>query len=183
MPGTGIRVFALDTSVWPRPRSRTLQGLRYERSPTQAVQGHSAVKVHAYSTLAWIPERGESWMLPVDSRWLRGKETAVAAGVEQVKLLDQHRSQAGMDVVVGDGSYGNHRFLGAVKDLSCVSVVRLRRDRVLYGVPGPYPGKGRPAGPKVAPAPVPSAIQWSNGARKQLERAARNRNSIVKVQW
>ncbi|MDP6495015.1 MAG: transposase [Dehalococcoidia bacterium] len=145
VPGTGVRVFALDTSVWPRPRSRTLQGLRYERSPTQAVQGHSTVKGHAYSTLAWIPQRGESWMLPVDSRRLVGKETAVAAGVEQVNLLHQHRSPAGVNVVVGDGSYGNHRFLGAVKDLSCVVVVRLRRDRVLYGVPGPYPGKGRPA--------------------------------------
>jgi hypothetical protein len=64
--------------------------------------------------------------------------------VEQVKTLCVNRPLALLDVVVGDGSFGNHLFLGGVKDLPCAVVVRLRCDRVLYGAPGPYRGQGRP---------------------------------------
>jgi hypothetical protein len=35
--------------------------------------------------------------------------------------------------------------LGWVRDLPCLVVVRLRRDRVLYRAPGPYTGRGPPA--------------------------------------
>ncbi len=62
----GVTVWAVATSVWPRPRTRTLAGLRYEQSPTQAIQKYSTVKGYAYSRLAWIPERQKSWALPVD---------------------------------------------------------------------------------------------------------------------
>jgi hypothetical protein len=144
VPSERASVFALDPSVWPRPRTRTLQGLRFERSPTQAVRGYSIVKGYAYSMLAWIPQRGKSWALPVDTRRIVGQQTAVEVGVEQVKTLCQNRPDACLDIIVGDGTFGNHRFLGSVKDLPCAVVVRLRRDRVLYGEPGPYQGKGRP---------------------------------------
>lgn len=144
VPSERVSVFALDPSVWPRPRTRTLQELRYERSPTQAIRGYSIVKGYAYSMLAWIPQRGKSWALPLDTRRIAGKQTAVEVGVEQVKTLCQNRPDACLDVIVADGAFGNHRFLGGIKDLSCAVVVRLRRDRVLYGEPGPYQGKGRP---------------------------------------
>ena len=144
VPGEGVSVFALDASVWPRPRTHTLPGLRYERSPTQAMGGYSIVKGYAYSTLAWIPQRGKSWALPLDTRRMLGEQTVVGVGVEQVKTLCQNRPDGLLDVIVGDGALGNHHFLGAVKDLPCAVVVRLRRDRVLYGEPGPYQGKGRP---------------------------------------
>ncbi len=137
-------VWALDTSVWPRPRTRTLEDLRYEQSPTQAIQTYSTVKGYAYSSLAWIPERGRSWALPVDTRRVVGHQTAVEVGVEQVKTLCAHRPVDVIDVIVGDGSYGNHRFLGALKDHPCTVIVRLRCDRVLYGAPPPYQGHGRP---------------------------------------
>ena len=72
-----------------------------------------------------------------------GKQTAVEVGIEQVKTLCTNRPQAKLDVIVADGSFGNHRFLGGVKYLPCAIVVRLRCDRVLYGEPGPYQGRGR----------------------------------------
>jgi hypothetical protein len=137
-------VWALDTSVWPRPRTRTLEDLRYEQSPTQAIQTYSTVKGYAYSSLAWIPERGRSWALPVDTRRVAGHQTAVEVGVEQVKTLCEHRPADVVDIIVGDGSYGNHRFLGALKAQPCTVIVRLRCDRVLYGVPPAYQGRGRP---------------------------------------
>ena len=49
-----------------------------------------------------------------------------------------------LHLVVGDGKYGNHEFLSPLKDEPCGVLVRLRRDRVLYGEPGQYSGRGRP---------------------------------------
>jgi len=144
VPTPGMTVFALDTSVWPRPHSRTLADLRYEQSPTEAVQSYATVQGYAYSSLAWIPERGRSWALPVDTRRVIGRQTVVDVGAEQVKTLCETRPADTRDVITADGSYGNHRFLGALKDHLCTVVVRLRSDRVLYRAAEPYAGRGRP---------------------------------------
>jgi len=144
VPAQGITIFALDTSVWPRPHTRTLAELRYEQSPTEAIQSYATVRGYAYSSLAWIPERGRSWALPVDTRRVVGRQTAVEVGVEQVKTLCDMRPADTRDVIAADGSYGNHRFLGALKDQPCTVVVRLRSDRVLYRTAEPYTGRGRP---------------------------------------
>ena len=61
------------------------------------------------------------------------------SSVYQVDLL--HKK---LEVIVGDGHYGNHQFLGGLKGLECARLVRLRKDRVLYGSPPPYRGHGRP---------------------------------------
>ena len=144
VPQDQVCVFALDPTVWPRPRSKTLEGLRYEQSPTQAVEKRSTVQGYAYSLLAWVPQRGKSWALPVDTRRMVGAQTAVEVGVEQVKDMCANRPENMLDVVVGDGSFGNHRFLSAIKHLPCAAVVRLRCDRILHREPGPYSGLGRP---------------------------------------
>ena len=58
-----------------------------------------------------------------------------------------------LHLIVGDCKYGNHRFLGPLKDEPCRALVRLpvrgtqtglRRDRVLYRETGPCSGMGRP---------------------------------------
>jgi hypothetical protein len=46
--------------------------------------------------------------------------------------------------IAADGAYGDHRFLGPLRHEPCGILARLRRDWVLYGVPGPYSGRGRP---------------------------------------
>ncbi|MFQ6101993.1 MAG: transposase [Anaerolineae bacterium] len=46
--------------------------------------------------------------------------------------------------MIADAKYGNHRFLAPLRDEPCGALVRLRRDRVLYGAPGAYSGRGRP---------------------------------------
>jgi hypothetical protein len=117
--------------------TRTLADLRYEQSPTKAIQSHATVQDYAYSSLAWIPERGRSWALPVATRRVIGRQTAVEVGVEQVKGLCETRPADTRDVITTDGSYGNHRFLGALKDQPCTVIVRLRSDRVLYGTADP----------------------------------------------
>ena len=97
--------------------------------------------------LAWIPEAHSSWALPISVKRIGSAETAVAVGIEQVKALCTCRAsekRQGLALVVADGKYGNHRFLGPLKHLACGKVARIRKDRVLYREPGDYQGKGRP---------------------------------------
>jgi hypothetical protein len=75
--------------------------------------------------LAWVFERGSSWGLPVSIRWAPSQQTDVEVGI-------------------ADAKYGNHRFLAPLKDEPCGVLVRMRRDRVLYGAPDAYSGRGRP---------------------------------------
>jgi hypothetical protein len=144
IPATATVCFALDSTVWPHPQARTLPERQYY---PLAGAGKPIVPGHAYSLLAWVAAPGSSWALPVSTERIAAGQTAVAVGVAQVERLCQ-QYQALPDppqvVVAGDGSYGNHHFLRGVRPLPCRVVVRLRRDRVLYRVPGPYAGRGRP---------------------------------------
>ena len=45
---------------------------------------------------------------------------------------------------MGDGHYGNHHFFGPLQALECAGLARMRRDRVLFGPPPAYGGRGRP---------------------------------------
>lgn len=136
VPG-GLQVFALDKSVWAHPRARTLSELGYERSPSRAIEGHSIVQGHPYSLLGWVPEVGQSWALPISTERVTPACNAVDTGVAQVHALCEARSvQADADdevvtVIAGDGSYGNHRFLGGIVPLvpAVVAVVRPRAVR------------------------------------------------------
>jgi hypothetical protein len=143
LPSREVVVMPIDTTVWPHPSARTLAGMVYEHSPTPAKGKHTAVKGHVYSLLTWTPARGESWSLPLSSVRLSPEETAVAMGVTQVKSVCQQQ-QDGLLAIVGDGKYGNHHFFSPLRDERCAVVARLRRDRVLYGLPPPYGGRGRP---------------------------------------
>src|SRR5262245_7505178 len=49
IPGQGVAVFVVDTTVWAHPSARTLSGLVYAPSPTRALKRHSIVQGHAYS--------------------------------------------------------------------------------------------------------------------------------------
>jgi hypothetical protein len=147
IPATGVQIYALDGTAWAHPEARAMSDRQYVYSPTKAVNGGSIVVGHPYSVLAWAPERNSSWAPSVSVPRITSERTAVEMGVEQVKRLCQYRKDEkseALDIVAADGKYGNHRFLGPLKDEPCGALVRLRRDRVLYGEPGPYGGRGRP---------------------------------------
>ena len=145
--GQGVQVFPLDTTVWAHPQARTLAGLVYAKSPTKALKHHSIVQGHQYSLLTWTPEPGRSWSLTLSNQRLKPEQSALEVGVSQVKELCQarvERQSQDLDVIVGDGHYGNHLFFGPLQGLPCAVLARMRRDRVLYGAPEPYRGRGRP---------------------------------------
>lgn len=147
IPPQRRQVFALDGTAWPHGAAKTLEDRQYVYSPTPAVDGGSIVVGHSYSVLAWVAEPGSSWAPAVSVQRVRSDQTDVEVGVAQVKRLCRHWQALGVEgdiLIVADGKYGNHRFLGPLQDESCGVLARMRRDRVLYGAPGAYSGRGRP---------------------------------------
>jgi hypothetical protein len=78
-------------------------------------------------------EVGTSWVAPMDIERIPSSQTDVQVGAMQVKRL----CQGGPKVIVGDGSYGNAKFLRQlVGQAGLAALVRLRHNRTLYELPG-----------------------------------------------
>lgn len=144
LPSQGVVIFPLDATFWRRPASPTLPDRQYGHGPSPAGIGDAVRVGYPYSILAWATEAGSCWTLPLDVERIGSETNAVAVGVRQVKRLLPLLPEGVTPVFVADGGYGNHRFLQPLKDLPCGALARLRKDRVLYREPGPYPGGGRP---------------------------------------
>jgi hypothetical protein len=137
VPQAGVQYYALDGSAWPRPRACTMDDRQYVYHPTPAVNGSSICVGYPYSLLDWVPDAQQSWSLAVSVKRIPSELTAVEMGIVQVKELSQNRAafQDVLDIVAADGKYGNAKFLRPLQGQHCGLVVRLRRDRVLYGAP------------------------------------------------
>jgi len=147
VPTNGPWLFSLDGTAWPHPAAQTLADRQYVFSPTPAVDGGSIVVGYPYSVLAWVPQAGSSWGLPVSIKRTPSQQTEIEVGVEQVKRLCRHRREEMLEhlhLVIADAKYGTHHFLAPLREKLCGLLVRLRRDRVLYGAPDAYSGRGRP---------------------------------------
>ncbi len=83
-PQTGICVFALDGSPWPRPHARTLEDRQFVFQSSSAVNGGTVTIGYPYSMLEWIVEAHSSWSLPVDVRRVDSTQTAQEMGAEQI---------------------------------------------------------------------------------------------------
>jgi hypothetical protein len=146
IPQRGAQVFSLDDTAWVHPAAQTLADRQYISSATQALH-RSIVVGHPYSILAWVPDPDHSWAPPISIRRITSQHTPAEVGVMQVQQLCRLRWEAMQEqlyLIVGDGKYGHHRFLGPLRDEPCGALVRLRCDRVLYSPPSPYSGIGRP---------------------------------------
>ena len=147
IPTKGPHVFSLDGTSWLHPAAKTMADRQYVYSPSKMVNSRSIGIGHPYSVLAWAPERHSSWAPAVSVRRVPSHQTDVEMGIDQVKQLCRKRQtemQEEFHLIVADCKYGNHLFLGPLKEEPCGALVRMRRDRVLYGEPGPYSGRGRP---------------------------------------
>ena len=137
VPHEGISHFSLDGTGWPRSRACTMEDRQYLYLPTQAVNGGSICVGYPYSLLDWVPEPQSSWSLSVSVDRISSNESAQSVGVEQIMALNEARKDYPdvLDIVAGDGKYGNANFLRPLREQRCGIVVRLRRDRVLYRTP------------------------------------------------
>lgn len=146
VPQTGVQVYPLDSTMWAHPAARTLDNMVYAPSPTKALKRHSIVQGHEYSILGWTAAPRQSWTPTMTIERVQPDSNSIEVGICQVQWLCQQRQANGvadLDVIVADGHYGNHHFFGPLRQEPCALLVRLRRDRVLYGPPGPYRGRGR----------------------------------------
>lgn len=137
VPQEGICHFSLDGTGWPRSRARTMDDRQYVYLPTQAMNGGSICVGYPYSLLDWVPEAQSSWSLSVSVRRIPSHKSAQSVGEEQVAALNEARKAYPdvLDIVAGDGKYGNAHFLRPLQNQRCGIVVRLRKDRVLYRTP------------------------------------------------
>ncbi|MEP0874234.1 hypothetical protein NDA01_31565 [Trichocoleus desertorum AS-A10] len=116
MSQTERPVLASDHTIWVCPFAVTLQERTYEHQA--AMLGNCPVGVgQGWSTLAWIPEVGSSWALPLRH------ERAIS---------------------LWDSEYGCAQFVLATADIDCDKLMRLRSNRCLWTAPPIYGGRGRP---------------------------------------
>lgn len=138
LPQDEVLVLSLDATRWPHPQARTLSGLVLEPH-----QNHITA-VHLYSTLAWVPEAHSSWALPLSTERVQPGQTEVEVGAAQVSDLSRRLDPDVVLVMTGDGRYGNHKTVVAMEHVPAIWIVRLAKNRVMWGDPGPYSGCGRP---------------------------------------
>ena len=145
LPRDGAVVMGLDSSLWPRGHAPTVADCQYIYHPSKARGGQAAVG-QPYSLLAWVAQPHTSWVLPVDVARIRSQTSEAAVGVQQVRRVVEAYTVQGASghlIMAADGKYGNHVFLGGLREVACAVVARLRQDRVLYQAPGRYKGVGR----------------------------------------
>ncbi|MBD3886814.1 hypothetical protein IFO70_34825 [Phormidium tenue FACHB-886] len=134
-------VLAGDHTIWARPYAVTLQERTYEHQAAQL--GNRPIGVgQGWSTLAWIPEVGSSWALPLRHERITSFENPISKAVWQLRQVCQRLSVRAISL--WDSEYGCARFVLATADIACDKLMRLRSNRCLWAAPPAYGGRGRP---------------------------------------
>lgn len=135
MPTEEQPLLAGDCSVWMRPDAPTLRERTVHRG-----RGESLGVGQNYSTLAWVPEDSGSWALPLHHERITSFETPTSKAAFQLKQLTR---QLGVrPLAVYDRGYGNASFVNQTQGVESDLLLRLASNRCVWGVPGPYKGRG-----------------------------------------
>lgn len=126
-----------DRSGWRRPEAETLRERTYDHE-----SGDRISVGHSYSTLAWIPEATGSWALPLRHERITSYETPVSKAAFQLKQVT--RELEVRPLALYDRGYGNANFVNQTASIEADLLLRLSRNRCVYGVPPAYGGRGRP---------------------------------------
>ena len=147
-------LFGLDVTPAPRPFARTLEDRSFIYQPN-TIWGNKPIAIgHQYSTLAYLPEKGQPqappWIVPLSIRRVGSMQTGTQVGVKQIEdLLSDDTLPFAQDlcVEVADGAYSQVSFLGPLRQAhlgNLVTISRLRGNRTLYRPAPPIekePGK------------------------------------------
>ena len=142
LPRESRIVLAGDHTAWPRLWSPTLQERTYEHQPAAAPGAKPVTLGQGYSSLVCVPEMAGSWALPLLHERITSFESPLEKAADQLKQVCQTLHER--PVSLWDAEYGCARFLQLTADVACDKVMRLRSNRVVYGPPPPYSGRGRP---------------------------------------
>lgn len=136
-------LLAGDHTAWPRLWSPTLKERTYEHQP-QPHQDASPITIgQGYSSLVCVPERDGSWALPLLHERITSFETPLEKAAEQLRAVCAQLAHRPLSV--WDSEYGCGSFIKLTADIPCDKLMRLRPNRVLYGPPLEYGGRGRPS--------------------------------------
>jgi DDE family transposase len=139
----GYAVYALDTTIAPRPDAKTVP----DRSKVYSAAHEKAIPAHQFSWLGRVLAGGQSWFAPREVVRVPTQSTPGEVGAAQVQRLAADPTPQRPKVVVVDSHFPVPPFLRAFVDLAphVVLLARLASNRVLYGAPPPPTGKrGRP---------------------------------------
>ena len=139
---SGQLLLAGDHTAWPRVWSPTLKERTYEHQPPAYPEASSVTIGQGYSTLACVPDPEGSWALPLVHERITSFESPLTKGASQLRQVCSRLEHRPLSL--WDSEYGCARFIELTADIPCDKLMRLRSNRVLYGPPGSYSGKGRP---------------------------------------
>jgi hypothetical protein len=156
--GEGPLVFAVDTTVYPRPDTRLVDEVGMHYTPGRTVNGSPAVPGWSMQFLVRVAEHGvdqpvRSWTMPVDMRRVPADGNTNEVAAEQVAELVARLEAAGCAevpvLVLFDAGYCPI-YLTQHRPANAQLLIRLRIDRVFYGRPEPrqpgQPGRARKHG-------------------------------------
>ena len=142
LPKGNRLVLAGDHTAWSRLWSPTLKERTYEHQPAWAPGSKPVTLGQGYSTLVCVPEMSGSWALPLLHERITSFESPLDKAANQLKQVCQGMSERPLSL--WDAEYGCARFVQLTADVACDKVMRLRSNRVVYGPPPEYSGRGRP---------------------------------------
>jgi hypothetical protein len=136
-------LFGIDSTTQPRPFADTLEDRAVQYHPNPAPGNQPVTVGHAYSTLAALPEKvgrtSPPWVMPLLIRRVPTDRKTTEVGAEQARQLFTDEAlpfAQAFSALTGDTAYSACEFLGqAVKLPNLVTIVRVRSNRVFFGVP------------------------------------------------
>ena len=142
-PAAGRQLLlAGDHTAWPRVWSPTLKERTYEHQPQPYSEAAEVTIGQGYSTLVCVPEDSGSWTLPLLHERITSFETAIEKAAEQLQSVCEQLTHRPLSL--WDSEYGCATFVIRTATIACDKLMRLRPNRVLYGPPRVYSGRGRP---------------------------------------
>jgi hypothetical protein len=137
----GYAVYAMDSTIHPRPDAETLpdRGKVYSASKQGTVPGHQ------YSWLGRVIARGQSWFAPRDVERIATSTTPAAVAAGQVERLALTLVASVLAVIVADSHYAKRVFLAVFVTLPNLCVDG--RGFLIRSFPNPLSGTaGLPSG-------------------------------------
>ena len=135
-------VLAGDHTAWSRLWSPTLKERTYEHQPQKHPGAKPVTVGQGYSTIVCLPQMQGTWALPLLHERITSFETPLEKAASQLKQVCEVLSER--PISLWDSEYGCAPFIQMTADIPCDRLMRLRSNRVLYGPPPEYCGRGRP---------------------------------------
>jgi len=132
-------LLGIDHTAWGRNKAKTLKERTYAY---QSSANGSVTLGQGYSTIAWLPEAGGSWTLPLRQERITSFETPITKAAWQLKQVCQHLNQKVL--VVADREYGNGSWVQQTANINASLLLRVRANACFWSKPPAYSGKGRP---------------------------------------